>query len=354
VTFADAFAASPLLYPIALDPRTDGVRLVRLDAADYAAASFLDGRLLTPEMPSAAVPWCDVRSAAGTLPVRCHFIFHISHVGSTLLSRLVGQHPAFLSLREPAVLRLLAEAQLTLGRPDCPWPPAEWEDRLRVCLAAWSRTFEPGQTAVVKATSYVAEMAADLMGRVPTARAVFMFVGPKVFLQALLGGAMSDVEASAEKRLDRLHRRLGEARWQLGDLSAGERVAMSWLSEMAALHAAAEAYPPRVVWLDFDRFLADPVAGFAAVLAHFGAGDAPAAARTIIGGPTMDQYAKAPAHRFDAVMRRQLLDQAAHQHAAEIAKGLTWLDRAATDPAVAEVLEHSSGTGAPRPSEPEA
>ena len=130
---------------------------------------------------------------------------------------------------------------------------------------------------------------------------------------------------------------------------------MSWLSEMAALHAAAERFPTRVLWLDFDRFLAEPVDGLTAVLAHFGAGDAPAAARTIVAGPTMEQYAKAPAHRFDAATRRQLLSQSADQHAAEIAKGLAWLHRAATDPAVAKVLDiSSSSTGAPKLSEPEA
>jgi hypothetical protein len=176
VTFADALTASPLLYPIALDPRTDGVRLVRLTEADYAAASFLDGRLLTPATPTAAGPWADVRAAAAGLPARCHFIFHVSHVGSTLLSRLVGQHPSLFSLREPAVLRTLAEAHRTLGRPECPWPRDEFEDRLGVMLGLWSRTFAPGRTAVIKATSFVSEMAGELMARVETAGAVFMFV----------------------------------------------------------------------------------------------------------------------------------------------------------------------------------
>src|SRR5438046_4135658 len=104
VTFDEALTASPLLYPIALDPRADAVRLVRLTAADYAAASFLDARMLPADAPHAWVPWAGVRRAAAGLAPRCHFIFHISHVGSTLLSRLLGQHPALFSLREPVIL----------------------------------------------------------------------------------------------------------------------------------------------------------------------------------------------------------------------------------------------------------
>jgi hypothetical protein len=343
VTFADALAASPLLYPIALDPGPDAVRLIRLSAAEYASASFLDSRLMTPNMLTAPVPWADVRAAADRLPVRCHFIFHISHVGSTLLSRLVGHHPALFSLREPAVLRFLADAYLTLGQPGRQWDRAELEDRLHCCLALWSRTFEPGQTAVIKATSFVGEMADRLMTLAPAARSIFMFVTPDVFLKALLGGAMSDIEAGAGKRLDRLHRRLGEPRWRLADLSPGERVAMSWLSEMAALHAAAERFSTRVLWLDFDRFLAAPAERLAAALTHFDAADADGAARSILAGPTMGQYAKAPTHRFDATVRRQLLDETGRQCATEIANGHNWLDRAAAIEPMQKVMGQFAG-----------
>src|SRR5205085_12615477 len=115
----------------------------------------------------------------------------------------------------------------TLGQPGCPWSQAEFEERLGVCLALWSRTFTPEQTAVIKATSFVCEMAEYLMERVTTSRAIFMFVAPAIFLKALLGGAMSDIEGLAEKRLERLHRRLGKAYWSLSQLSPGERVTMS-------------------------------------------------------------------------------------------------------------------------------
>jgi hypothetical protein len=339
VTFGQALTASPLLYPIATEPRADAVQLVRMAPADYAAASFLDARLLAPSVRSAWMPWADVRQAAAGLPARCHFIFHISHVGSTLLSRLLGFHPALFSLREPAILRTLADAHLTLDQPECPWGRAEYDERLAVYLGLWSRTFEPGQTALIKATSFVGEMAEHLMERVAGARSIFMFVPPPTFLKALLGGAMSDITGQADKRLARLHRRLGASPWRLDELSAGESVAMSWLSEMSALHAASARFPDRVHWMDFDRFLAAPEAGLVAALRHLGAGAADEAARAILAGPTMRQYAKAPGQAFDAHFRHQLLLQAERQHAAEVRKGLDWLGRAAAAlPAVQDVL----------------
>jgi hypothetical protein len=342
--FREALAASPALYPLALDPRADAVKLVRLTATDYAAASFLDARMLPPGAASAWAPWAAVRHAAAGLPERCHFIFHISHVGSTLLSRLLGQHPALFGLREPAVLRTLADAHLALEGPAGPWGRAEFGERLGVFLALWSRTFEGGQTAVVKATSFVCEMAEHLLERVADSRTIFMYVPPETFLPALLGGAISDVTGAAEKRLFRLHRRLGTEPWRLADLSAGATVAMSWLSEMLALHAAAARFPARVLWLDFDRFLAAPEGGLVAALRHLGAGDGDAAARAILAGPIMGQYAKAPAHRFDARVRERLLREGAEQHASEVRKGLDWLGRAAAAfPAARAVVEAAVG-----------
>src|SRR5947207_3329200 len=150
-TFREHLRASPALYPIAMDARADAVQLVRLTKADYEAASFLDVRMLTPGVPSGWGPWAELREASAGLPERCHFIFHISHVGSTLLSRLLGHHPALFSLREPALLRHLADAHLLLDQPASPWGRAEFDGRLATFLAIWSRTFARGQTALIKA-----------------------------------------------------------------------------------------------------------------------------------------------------------------------------------------------------------
>jgi hypothetical protein len=337
--FRDQLTASPALYPVAVDPRADAVQLARLTRADYAAASFLDARVLTSGVRTGWGPWADLREAAAGQPERCHFIFHISHVGSTLLSRLLGQHPAVFSLREPAILRNLADAHLALGQPDGPWSRSEFDQRLGVYLGLWSRTFELGQTALLKATSFVNEMAEHLLERLRSARAILMFVSPLTFLKALLDGAMSDITNQAAKRLFRLNRRLDAACGPSEQLSTGECVAMSWLCEMMALQVAADRFSGRVLWLDFDHFLAAPEDRLAAALGHLGVEECHEEVGTILAGPTMTQYAKAPAEAFDAQYRRQLLERSERRHGAEIGKGLAWLERAAaTFPAAQRAL----------------
>lgn len=336
--FGDELQASPTLFPLAIDRASDTIDFIRLSRSDYAAASFLDARMLTPGVSRFSLPWTEVRSAASSLPSRCHFIFHISHVGSTLLSRLLGDAPGLFSIREPAPLRTLADVQLRLGDPGCAWSETEFNDRLATFLALWSRTFEPGETSVIKATSFVSEMSELLLERVPSSRAIVMLVSPVTFLMALLDGAMSDITSQAERRLLRLQRRLGAEHWQLPDLSPGECVAMSWLSEVLSLQAAAARFPDRVFWLDFDRFLSNVPAGISASLRHLGAAADESTVRAILAQPTMDHYAKKPEYEFNAETRQQLLEQSAAAHQVEIRKGLAWLHRTAQLPGINEKI----------------
>ena len=82
-----------MLYPMKLDLARRRVLQIEMDEAAFRAASFLDGRMLTPEVRGGWValdPWLASSVAQpGTLPL--HFIFHTGHVGSTLVSRLLDE-----------------------------------------------------------------------------------------------------------------------------------------------------------------------------------------------------------------------------------------------------------------------
>ena len=63
---------------------------------------------------------------------------------------------------------------------------------------------------------------------------------------------------------------------------------------------------------------------------HFGIDATADEVHEIMGGPDMRRYSKAPEHAYDAALRRAVLEQAHALHAAEIRRGLAWLERAAT------------------------
>jgi hypothetical protein len=329
---AQALAASPDVFPQQLDPVSEGVRFLWLSRAQFKAASFLDDRILQPGMRSETVQVSAVEAAVAQagLPERIGFIFHLGHVGSTLVSRLLGASDEVLSLREPAALRTLAQLHAELSTPETLWSPETFEHRLGTMLRLWSRTYAPGQLAVVKATSTACEMAADLLGRDSRPRALFVIAQPQAYLATLLGGQNTHIEVRgyAPMRLRRLHRRLGRPVWRLPELSPGETIAMGWACEMTALMAAD---PAQAQWLDFDAFLAWPEPPLLEAFARFGREVSEEKARAILAGPDMGRYAKATEHPYDAGTRRAALREAEELFADEIGKGLAWLDTAAAE-----------------------
>jgi hypothetical protein len=337
LTGADDIVCSPAWLPLEA-AAGDRLRLVQLDEGAYRAASFLDQRLLALPYAQALCSVAVLAAAAARLTARAHYIFHIGHVGSTLISRLVGAHADFFALREPALLRALAAAPgnafTALG--------------LDAALALLARTWHPRQRAVIKVTSFVSELAEPILAGADHPVAIFMFAQPQAYLQSIFAGPNSRVESRhlAAARLQRLTQRLGALEWPPDAHSEGESIAMSWLCEMTVLHQAAARFADRVRWADFDDFLSAPAATLLAILRALGGEPMPHEIEALAAGPLMQQYSKAPEHAYDADLRRNLLLAAEHEHALEIRRGMAWLHRlGAHNPLVAAVLERAAREG---------
>jgi hypothetical protein len=341
--FSESLCRSPELFPHALDVGNDRVSFIRLSRTEYEQASFLDTRILTARTVGQAIPWTQVTAAieAARLTERCGFIFHTGHVGSTLVSRLIGAHAGAFGLREPMILRVLAQLHAEPQAQPRSWSEGGLEARLAGCLKLWSRTYDSRQLAVVKATSFVSELSADLLTRAGHPRALLMYVSPESYLATILGGPNSRQEAQllTPGRLRRLHRRVGRDAWRLESLSEGEAVALGWACEMSALAVAQQAAGERAMGLDFDQFLLRPRALLSDALRHFEIDATPGEVDAIIAGPDMRRYSKSPEHAYDAALRVEVLNEARATHSAEIRRGLAWLERALEFAAIREALK---------------
>lgn len=337
--------ASPDILLHSLDPVHEAAYLVRLTRRHYVEASFLDDRVLDETTPGLWARIDEIAAHAAALPERCDFIFHVGHVGSTLVSRLLGAAPGVHSLREPTALPLLAQIHAQLPRPESLWSPERFEEVLSVCLRLWSRTYGPGQVPLVKATSWASELAPALLARASKPRALMMTAAPEGWLAGVLASqhGLGDVRTSATVAMARLHRRLGVEPWRLHAMSVGERAALVWTTEMLAMDAAARAYPDQVLWIDFDVFLAGAAEGLAQALTHLGQPADPAVVQAIVASPLMSRYAKNPAQAFNPTTRRHLQATSRANNAEEIGKGMAWLDAAASRfPSIARLLERET------------
>lgn len=312
----------------AMDPAGGTVRFVAMSGEDYRNKSFLDDRLFQSPRTFHALPWDAAVFGLGDARADARWIFHIGHVGSTLISRLLGELPGVLSVREPRILRDLASA----GPSAEPYFPA-----LRQLL---SRTFAEDETALVKATSFASEIAAKLIGAVGLA--LFVYAAPRPFLGACLAGenTMKEVIALAPSRLDRMAGRV-----TIGEIPdrPAHQVAAAWACEMTALEEAAEALGVDAVrWIDFDAFLAAVPETLASAATFLGF-DAPAdRVRAITDGPLMSRYSKALEYDYSPRLRAELIAEANAAHAADISGALAMLTKAAQDsPLLARALERA-------------
>ncbi len=329
---------SPAWYPLRFT-NSGEMTMLHLDEAAYRSASFLDQRLLALGRPQTICPLNVLEAAAAALPRPPHFLFHIGHVGSTLISRLIGAHPGFFSLREPELLRSLANEELR--RPGV--LPAHGELTLDLVLALLARTWRPGERAVVKATSIANELAGLVLGGNDRPSAIFVYADPLAYLRGILGGPNSRLEARAlaPGRLQRLKRRLVPADPPFDPRSEGEVIAMNWLSEISALHQTGMNVSRHVHWVNFDDFLKCPAAGLKAIFRAFGVSVAYREIEVLTTGPLMRQYSKAPEYAYDAEVRRDVLQSAGAEHAAEIARGMHWLEQRALRHPLAHAVLHT-------------
>jgi hypothetical protein len=334
----DDLVRSPAWFP--LEPLgADAVRLVQLDEAAYRAASFLDQRLLGEGHAQSACALTLLQAAAARLVPRSHYIFHTGHAGSTLISRLIGAHAGYFALREPAPLRTLALQSASAGGGMS----------LEVVLALLGRTWRTSQRALIKATSFVSELAEAVLAADGRSVAILVFTDPLSFLRGILAGPNSRTEARqlSPARLGRLVRRFGAGEWRPDARAEGEWIAMSWLCEMTALNQTAVRFPSRVRWVNFDTFLGEPLSGLRAIFRALGSEPGASEIEALVSGPLMRQYSKAPEHAYDAALRRAVLASADHEHGEEIRRGMQWLTQVARrSPLAAAVLELSARVSA--------
>jgi hypothetical protein len=334
---------SPNAWAHNLDLPGGRVLVLRLDERTYHAASFLDDRILTPSTQGAWLPGATVSEASRRVgePRPLHFIFHTGHVGSTLLSRLLDETGLVLPLREPLLLRALADAGESIGRTESLLSEAQFGALIDMSRGLWSRGYASTRAVVVKATSSAGRLAPELLARSPASKAVYLGLAAEPYLATLLGGANSatDLRGHGPGRMRRLLAGRCLPLQPLHALSTGELAALGWLAESLSRRDAVTAHGSRVMRLDFDAFLADVPGQLARVASHFGlAADAAVLAKAATG-PVLGRYSKAPQLPFPPGERAARLAESRRSNRDEIARGLAWLERlGAEDAAIAALL----------------
>jgi len=317
----------------AIDPGARLARLVKVDREAIRDSSFLDDRFLLTK-PEAIL--CDldqlVEQTRSIDVPPAGWIFHIGHVGSTLVSRLIGELEGVSCLREPRSLRDLSVAT----------------DGERPVLAsalgrAMARRSNSDRLVTVKATSFVSEYASLLAA--PGSSALFLYATPQNYISGILAGenSVKELAALASLRAARLASR--GIRLDGFDRDDARRAAAAWACEMTSLEAAANSMPGQpILWADFDRMLEDMPVWLARTTAHFGLEVPSDELSGLATGPLMRRYSKALEYDYSPSLRAELLAEAGRDHLCQINEAVVALHEAAkTAPLLDRALRRAAG-----------
>jgi hypothetical protein len=314
----------------ALDPAGGRVCLVAMSRESYRAASFLDDRLMQQAVDAQIIAWPDIEAAmVADLRTDARWIFHIGHVGSTLISRLLGEIEGVLGVREPRALRDLALV-----------PPEVRGRYIGIIPKLMSRTFAENEFACVKTTSFVTEIAPAL---VPTGeRALFMYAKARTYIASILAGENSLLELKSHEEYRR--QRLGTRGIEFSSLrNDADRAAAAWACEMTALEESAERMDDRAIqWADFDEMLSDMPAGLKRTSEFFGFAADDTRLIEIAKGPLMRRYSKALEYEYTPALRYEVIADAERRHGREMGSALAMLDAASEkSPLLARALSRA-------------
>jgi len=320
--------ASPRLYLHSLDLAKHAALLVDADENFYRNAIVLDQRALGPNTTSAWIPlellWRHVDAAATGTMATARFIFDAGCSGANLISRLLDGIPPILGLREPLVLRTLATG--FHGRADS--PGTGFEDLFRRGCQLLLRRFSSQQQIIIQPGSMCNNLAAVLLAQNPLNRGILLFVKLEVFLARMLAREDDgDIDRLLAHRAACLGKIVPDLDVDIAALAQSEKMALSWLTEAAQFYQlTGRGLAPRVLLLDFDRFLARKEDHLEQILRHFSIPAGPGVLDKVLSSGVFDPRSTPPDPDRTPFVREQSLNASRAGHGSAISAGMRFVE----------------------------
>lgn len=297
--------ADPRWFAVDLHVPDRRFSMLRVDDVDRPP--FLDVRW--------DIPWKDATPLAAdavptTPPARVAWLFHTSFCASTLLARALHVAPHTVTLKEPFVLRRLADARKS------GWPV---DDLLPRAVHLLGR----GPCVVIKPTHVALNLAVDLMKATPDSRGIVM-------TSSLLDFMVSNLKKLPESqaKIPELANRAMQASGLAIAAPPPDLVcasALQWAAQRELMFQVLAAVgPSRIRPLDASQYLPDVVAGTRAV-AQFLQLPIPDAALATHAAACASRHAKAESAAYSPAQRAHEAVEMAAAHRESLARARAWL-----------------------------
>lgn len=356
-------------YPVAMDLCRRVIWFARVERQAYSLSAFLVPRQAPMSEERYGFNLDDVLLHDLSLPIGgapSHYIFISAFCCSTLLARLIDEIRGCLVLKEPSVLGQIAmlryrprlgearkitdhltvpqsEASSTARRavdssgsssnngargehvipaaariqhwaPACAGvtSPEAWEEDWRTWAALsirlLTRTFEPGQTVIVKAADVCNTMGDVLLANDPNSKAVLLSVGLRTFILSVL--KLENRRVWTRKRATFWNKTLtlfpvlNEV--NVSDLDDAQKAAYVWLVTAALWDRfRKQTASERLLLMDGEEVSEDPGSTIRRVAAFFCLPLEESRVEEILADPVLNHHSKFPGQAYDAAQRRR-------------------------------------------------
>lgn len=308
-------AAASIPFPVDLDVGRRELLVADVAVEAIERAAFLDSRFDFDPSTSVREP-LDLTATVGG-PV--HWLFHTSFCCSTLLSRMVERAGSRVVLREPLVLRRLADARAGGGATTALLPSVV--ERL---AAPW----RGHRDVVIKPTHAALNLAAGLLDARPDAKGVVISSSLRDFLVSNIKKT-PETQAKVGALVDRALRS-GSFRHRVdsGKLRPPDwlsLVGLQWAAQRELIVDAWLQRPDSLMAVDSDQLLEEPVGVVATCLDWWGlAFDREALPGHV--GSVRSVHAKAPSRPYDGSARHAEARLVAEAYAGQLEAALSWLE----------------------------
>jgi hypothetical protein len=259
---------------------------------------------------------------------RSSFIFHHAFVCSTLLARCLNQIDAFFSLKEPWILRRLADIKRA---PGSRVPDSQWKQLFTTHIMLLAKNYRTGKLPVIKATNVANNLLVDVLRFLPDHKSLYLYSDLKSFLVSNL-----KKPEDTRKKMPGLAKgfindedfaRKFPSYCEINQLSFLQVCALIWVVSLYNLRANVEPHQSHQVrTLDMNVFLEKP-ADTVRFLSEFYSyhPDSDEVAK-MVSPDVLETNAKQQSQSYSKEVRQAEAHQLIRSHHKEIERTLGWIN----------------------------
>lgn len=318
--FGEADISSPQCFPVDLDVTHGHIHFLPLTQSQIEDASFLDNRLPIDFSSAMPVPVSVVSRHLQACATPA-WLWHTSFCGSTLLARMLQGGAGTTVLREPLVLRRLADAHAAGRRID---------DMLKPTIGLLSRPWRENGKVLIKPTHAALNIAVAAMRSVPSSVGLALTSSLEDFVISHLKKTpetLAKIPVLAERALSEgdLAGRLPREALAPPDALAAAAVQWAAQRELAA-RLRESVVPQRLRLVDWQVVLSAPESAAIAAAQWL---SLPYEEPGLVAHvrQTIRHHSKAPIADYNPAMRKAEIADLLSRHGDMIVRTLRWAER---------------------------